>query len=48
MEKNLENGELQGLRGQYMLDTRHIANGMYIYTVTCGKASKTGKLMISK
>ena len=40
--------ELKGLQGQYMLDTRIIANGMYLYTVTCGKASKTGKLLISK
>ena len=40
--------ELKGLQGQYMLDTRNIAKGMYLYTVTCGKASKTGKLVISK
>lgn len=40
--------ELQGLQGQYIIDTRTIANGMYLYTVTSGKASKTGKLVISK
>ncbi|MEI6062906.1 MAG: T9SS type A sorting domain-containing protein, partial [Bacteroidota bacterium] len=40
--------KLNGLQGQYMLDTRDIANGMYLYTFTCGKAAKTGKLVISK
>jgi len=40
--------ELHDAQGQYLLDTRTFACGMYFYTLTSGKARKTGKLTIIK
>jgi len=40
--------ELHDVQGQYLLDTRAFAGGMYFYTLTSGKARKTGKFAVVK
>lgn len=40
--------ELNGNHGQRVLDCRDMANGVYLYTVSCGQLQQTGKLIIAK
>lgn len=40
--------ELHGNTGQKVLDLRHLADGVYIYTVRCGEYLITDKLIITK
>jgi len=35
-------------QGQYLLDTRPLNIGMYLYSFTSGKARKTGKFAVVK
>ena len=39
---------LQGTESQKVLDLRDFVPGVYTYTVSCGKLSQTGKLVIVK
>ncbi len=40
--------ELHGNTGQKVLDLRHLADGVYVYTVRCREHLQTGKLVITK
>jgi len=40
--------ELNGNQGQKVLDLRDLADGVYVYTVSCGEYVQTGKLVIAK
>lgn len=40
--------ELNGNKGQKVLDLRSLSNGIYIYSVNCEGFSQTGKLLIAK
>ena len=40
--------ELHDAQGQYLLDTRPLNIGMYLYSFTSGKARKTGKIAVVK
>lgn len=40
--------ELHDAQGQYLLDTRPLNIGMYLYSFTSGKARKTGKFAVVK
>lgn len=40
--------DLSGNASQRVLDLRDLADGVYAYTVYCGKLSRTGKLVIVK
>jgi hypothetical protein len=40
--------ELNGNQGQKVLDFRHLADGVYVYTVRCGDYLITDKLIITK
>ena len=40
--------DLSGNASQKVLDLRDLADGVYAYTVYCGKLSQTGKLVIVK
>lgn len=40
--------ELNGNKGQKVLDLRSLSNGIYIYSVNCEGFSQTGKLVIAK
>ncbi|MBR0538846.1 MAG: hypothetical protein IJK36_01285 [Bacteroidales bacterium] len=40
--------DLSGNASQKVLDLRDLADGVYVYTVYCGKLSRTGKLVIVK
>jgi len=40
--------ELHDAQGQYLLDTRPLNSGMYLYSLTSGKARKTGKFAVVK
>ena len=39
---------LQGCEKQKVIDLRDLVPGVYTYTVSCGKLSQTGKLVIVK
>lgn len=41
-------GDEQGTESQKVLDLRDFVPGVYTYTVSCGKLSQTGKLVIVK
>jgi len=40
--------ELNGNQGQKVLDLRDLADGVYVYTISCGEYVQTGKLVIAK
>lgn len=40
--------ELNGNQGQKVLDLRNLADGVYVYTISCGEYVQTGKLVIAK
>ena len=40
--------ELNGNQGQKVLDLRGMADGVYVYTISCGEYVQTGKLIITK
>ena len=40
--------ELKGNQGQKVLDLRGLADGVYVYTVSCGEYVHSGKLVITK
>lgn len=40
--------ELNGNQGQKVLDLRGLANGVYVYTISCGEYVQSGKLIIAK
>lgn len=46
--KNVATYRLQGNESQKVLDLRDLVPGVYTYTVSCGKLSQTGKLVIVK
>ena len=39
---------LNGTQGQKVLDLRDLAEGIYVYTISCGEYMQTGKLVITK
>lgn len=39
---------LNGTQGQKVLDLRDLADGIYVYTISCGEYMQTGKLVITK
>lgn len=40
--------ELNGNKGQKVLDLRNLPDGVYIYSVNCEGCSQTGKIVIGK
>jgi len=46
--KSLETMEVQGNQGSKLWDTRKLPKGVYIYTLTSGSFSETGKIVISR
>ena len=40
--------ELNGTQGQEVLDLRDLADGIYVYTISCGEYMQTRKLVITK
>lgn len=40
--------ELNGNQGQKVLDLRGLADGVYVYTVSCGEYMHSGKLIVTK
>lgn len=46
--KNVATYRIQGNESQKVLDLRDLVPGVYTYTVSCGKLSQTGKLVIVK
>jgi hypothetical protein len=40
--------ELNGRQGQKVLDLRGLANGVYVYTICCGKYVQTGKIVVTQ
>ncbi len=48
MAKTIFTSIMSDAQGQYLLDTRELAAGVYFYTLSSGKARKTGKFIVTK